>query len=118
MLSGWRLWFPGVASDGVSSTRGDSVVVVDNLETSELANICALLNDVRFKGRLTFYEMDITDKEAMEAKLLLDYKFDRVFNFACPASPDLYQRDPVKTLLTNVQGIYNLLCIAEKHGAR
>jgi UDP-glucuronate decarboxylase len=37
---------------------------------------------------------------------------------ACPASPVTYQKDPVKTLLTNVVGTHNLLEIAKRHNAR
>jgi UDP-glucuronate decarboxylase len=40
-----------------------------------------------------------------------------IFNFASPASPPDYQRDPVGTLLTNVVGAVNVLDLARRNGA-
>jgi UDP-glucuronate decarboxylase len=39
-------------------------------------------------------------------------------NFACPASPVHYQRNPVETLKTNVHGAINMLGLAKRTGAR
>jgi UDP-glucuronate decarboxylase len=43
---------------------------------------------------------------------------DVVFNLACPASPVLYQADPVFTWRTSVYGTDNLLGLARETGAR
>jgi UDP-glucuronate decarboxylase len=43
---------------------------------------------------------------------------DRIFNFACPASPVKYQLDPVGTVKTIVQGAINMLNLAKKTGTR
>lgn len=37
-----------------------------------------------------------------------------ILNFACPASPPLYQEDPVKTMMTCVAGTNNVLSIARR----
>ena len=34
--------------------------------------------------------------------------YDIVFNLACPASPDQYQKDPLKTFTTSVLGVMNI----------
>ncbi|MEO1009634.1 MAG: NAD-dependent epimerase/dehydratase family protein, partial [Planctomycetota bacterium] len=43
---------------------------------------------------------------------------DRVFNFACPASPKHYQFDPVQTVKTSVHGAINMLGLAKRTRAR
>ena len=48
----------------------------------------------------------------------IDVDVEGIFNFACPASPFQYQSDPVKTMITNVQGSINLLNLALKNDAR
>jgi UDP-glucuronate decarboxylase len=48
----------------------------------------------------------------------IDLQVDIILNLACPASPPAYQRDPIKTTLTSVLGIRNLLELARAKGAR
>ncbi|GHV24385.1 NAD-dependent dehydratase [Spirochaetia bacterium] len=43
---------------------------------------------------------------------------DRIFNFACPASPPHYQYDPVQTTKTSVHGAINMLGLAKRTRAR
>ncbi|NBU00081.1 MAG: SDR family oxidoreductase [Betaproteobacteria bacterium] len=43
---------------------------------------------------------------------------DRIFNFACPASPVHYQHDPVQTTKTSVHGAINMLGLAKRVKAR
>lgn len=45
-------------------------------------------------------------------------KFDWIFNLACPASPIWYQKDPIKTSLTNVSGAYESLELAKRFKSR
>ena len=45
-------------------------------------------------------------------------KVDAILNFACPASPVNYQKDPVRTIETNFLGMINLLHLANETGAR
>jgi UDP-glucuronate decarboxylase len=47
-----------------------------------------------------------------------DFDVDRIYHLACAASPPHYQRDPVHTTLTSVQGTYNALCLARRRDAR
>jgi nucleoside-diphosphate-sugar epimerase len=43
---------------------------------------------------------------------------DRIYNFACPASPGHYQYNPVKTVKTSVMGAINMLGLAKRVRAR
>lgn len=84
---------------------GNSVVCIDDLSTGSLENIKHLKGNPRFE----FIEADILDP--------IDIKVDKIFNFACPASPPKYQTDPIRTLKINVIGIMNLLELARRTGA-
>jgi UDP-glucuronate decarboxylase len=48
----------------------------------------------------------------------VDFKVDRIYNLACPASPPRYQDDPIRTIRTSVLGALNLVALAERTGAR
>lgn len=89
---------------------GYEVECWDNMLTGTHENLSMLKKSSSF----TFFLHDIVDPTPG-----LDFRdrFDVVFNLACPASPPIYQRDPVKTMLTSVVGTYNLLQIAESMGA-
>ena len=62
--------------------------------------------------RLVFEKRDIVDLHQY-----IDNRTDCIFNLACPASPPEYQKDPIKTMLTNVMGTRNLLEIATRCSA-
>ena len=92
--------------------QGHTIFCLDNLYTGRKKNIADLLDSDRFY----FIEGDICDCDG----LLLDgeNKFDRIYNLACPASPPAYQKEPIHTTMTCTVGMYNMLCIAQEHGAR
>jgi UDP-glucuronate decarboxylase len=48
----------------------------------------------------------------------LTMEVDEIFHLACPASPIHYQRNPVRTIRTAVQGTLNLLDVARDSSAR
>ena len=79
---------------------------MDNLYTGSEINIKHLLSNKRFK----FIEQDVTD--------CIDVDVDGIFNLACPASPVHYQKDPVRTIRTNIIGSLNLLELATKNKCR
>ena len=58
--------------------------------------------------------------ELIEADITVPLKLnvEGILNFACPASPIQYQVDPVRTMITNVQGSINLLRLALENNAR
>ena len=81
------------------------VICLDNLSTGRMINIEKLLSERNFR----FLEHDVCDP--------INLKVDKIFNFASPASPVHYQRDPVQTLKTNVLGTLNMLELARRTGA-
>ena len=85
---------------------GHRVVCLDNLETGSKRNIAHLEAHPRFR----FVEQDVQ----------APYKgdVDRIYNLACPASPPHYQRDPIRTMQTNVMGMTQMLELARRCGAR
>jgi UDP-glucuronate decarboxylase len=86
--------------------RGDDVLCVDNFYTGSKANVAHLLRQPSFE----LMRHDVTFPLYVEV--------DRIFNLACPASPIHYQRDPVQTTKTTVQGAINMLGLAKRVKAR
>lgn len=86
--------------------QGQDVLCVDNFYTSRRANIEDLLAHPRFE----FQRHDVNFPLYVEV--------DEIWNLACPASPIHYQKDPVMTIKTSVQGSINLLGLAKRVGAR
>lgn len=86
--------------------EGHDVIALDNLVTGQKSNIHDLLSLPNFE----FIRHDVTVPIFLEV--------DGIFNFACPASPVHYQRDPVQTLKTSVHGSINLLGMAKRTGAK
>ncbi|HOH30800.1 MAG TPA: GDP-mannose 4,6-dehydratase, partial [Candidatus Hydrogenedentes bacterium] len=86
--------------------RGEEVLCLDNFFTGRKANIAHLLGNPNFE----IVRHDVVNPIVIET--------DRIFNFACPASPVHYQHNPVKTIKTNVMGALNMLGVAKRVGAR
>lgn len=82
--------------------EGYEVLCLDNLYSGSLENISQFKSHPNF----TFIEHDI------EIPFETPNEIDLIYNFACPASPRFYQKDPLKTLRTNVLGAINLLELA------
>ncbi|MGB6907007.1 MAG: UDP-glucuronic acid decarboxylase family protein [Methyloceanibacter sp.] len=82
--------------------RGCQVLCVDNFFTGTRRNIDHLLDHKGFE----LLRHDITHPLFVEV--------DEIFNFACPASPIHYQKDPVQTTKTSVIGAINMLGLAKR----
>lgn len=82
--------------------QGHTVFGADNLLNSKLEN---LSSDVHF------LKHDVEDELSMTG-------LDRIYHLACPASPVHYQKRPIKTMLSNVLGTYNMLELAHRNKAR
>jgi len=85
---------------------GHEVIGVDNFFTGSKRNVKHNLRDDNFE----MIRHDVTFPLYVECDVIL--------NFACPASPVHYQRNPVETLKTNVHGAINMLGLAKRTGAR
>ncbi len=84
----------------------NEVLCVDNFYTGSRRNIQHLYADKNFE----FMRHDVT--------IPLFVEVDAIFNLACPASPVHYQRNPVQTIRTSVNGATNMLGLAKRTGAR
>ena len=82
------------------------VISVDNYYTGNPVNTALFKNDKNFE----FIRHDVNFPLYIEV--------DGIYNLACPASPIHYQKDPVQTLKTSVQGSINLLGLAKRTGAK
>jgi dTDP-glucose 4,6-dehydratase len=88
--------------------RGDEVVGVDNLSSSNGINLRHLENEARF----SFIRGDITEGIPVRGSV------DAVMNFASPASPPRYLAMPIQTLRTGSLGTENSLQFALENDAR
>ncbi len=86
--------------------EGHEVICLDDLFTGSRRNIDALLANRRFE----FVRHDVTQPMHIEC--------DEIYHLACPASPIHYQRNPVRTIRTCVQGTLNALELAREVRAR
>jgi UDP-glucuronate decarboxylase len=85
---------------------GHAVVCLDSCFTGSRSNIAHLLGHPRFE----FVRHDVCDPIRCES--------DEIYHLACPASPIHYQKDPVHTVRTCVQGMLNILDLARQTGAK
>ena len=86
--------------------RGDDVVCLDNFFTGKKQNIAHLFGHPRFE----LIRHDIVHPLFIEA--------EQIYNMACPASPEAYQFNPIKTIKTSTVGVVNVLGLAKRCRAR
>lgn len=86
--------------------RGDEVICLDNFFTGSRRNIRHLLEHPNFE----LIRHDIVHPVYLEV--------DRIFNLACPASPEAYQYNPIKTIKTSTVGMVNIMGLAKRCQAR
>lgn len=82
--------------------EGCAVTVLDDFYTGRRSNLDGL-------------DVEVLDRDVREP---IPGAYDWVFSLACPASPPHYQRDPLFTLTTSIDGIRRVLELAERCGAR
>ena len=81
--------------------QGHEVLCLDNFHTGSRLNLQQLPRD-----KLEIIRHNVEDPLHLEV--------DAIYNLACPASPVHYQRDPVRTIRTCVQGAINVLDLATR----
>lgn len=89
-------------------SEGHNVFCIDNLSTGKLSNIKHLKDEKNFH----FICCDIENMN------LYFNSIDEIYNLACPASPPAYQKDGIKTIMTNVVGMKNMLELAYMYNAK
>ena len=82
--------------------RGCEVLCADNFYTGTKLNVVEFLDNRCFE--LIRHDMCFP----------LYAEVDEIYNLACPASPVHYQRDPVQTIKTSVNGAINVLGLAKR----
>ena len=87
-------------------SSGNEVICLDNFYSSEKKNIFDLLENKNFE----LIRHDINFPFYVEV--------DEIYNLACPASPIHYQKDPVQTIKTSINGAINMLGLAKRTGAK
>lgn len=85
--------------------KENKVICLDNYSTGSKNNIENLLQYENFEA----IKADIRNP--------INVKVDKIFNLACPASPIHYQKDPIFTMTTCVNGTLNLLNLAKENDA-
>ena len=85
---------------------GENIICLDNLSSGSIENLKRWDNNPKFK----FIQGDILDKYIFE--------FDKLWHFACPASPKEYLKDPILTSRINFEGTLNLLNMARIRKAK
>ena len=89
---------------------GDHLVVIDALTYAGTRT-----NLLGIEGAITFVELDITDRSAVES-LLRDQSLDTVVNFAAESHNSLAVLDPSRFFRTNAWGTQQLLEAARQAG--
>ena len=91
--------------------RGDTVTILDNLSTGDVANVEHLLDS----GRVSFVEGSVTDAALVDR---LMRRADRCLHLASAVGVELVVEQPLETLLENVRGIDVVLESAARHNCR
>jgi dTDP-glucose 4,6-dehydratase len=85
-----------------------AVIAIDDLSSGKISNISNSTSNSKF----VFLEQNICDP------IILNESVDFVFNFASPASPPHYLKQPIHTLKTGSTGTQNAIDLALSHNAR
>lgn len=86
--------------------EGHRVYCIDDLSTGSIDNI----NELLWSGSFTFLKQDV--------RALPELDVDEIYNLACPASPQHYQRDEAETIMTCLLGADAVLRLAARTGAK
>src|SRR3989344_1463408 len=87
---------------------GHTVYCLDNFYSSTPQNIKHLSSNPSFH----------LIKHDILWPLDLGNSVEQIYNLACPASPPWYQKDPLLTIRTNTEGLFNVLDYAKSVGAK
>jgi UDP-glucuronate decarboxylase len=98
--------FLGAAVCARLLAQGRRVVALDDLSTGTAAAVAGFAADPNFR----LVRADARDPPDIAAA--------EVWNFACPADPTVWPRDPRFVLTSAVVGTDRLLALARRHGAR
>ena len=86
--------------------NGEEVICLDNFYTGKKENIQKWIGHPKFE----LIRHDITQPIQLEV--------ETIWHLACPASPNFYQKNPIKTLKTCFNGSINMLGLAKRLNAK
>lgn len=89
--------------------RGHHVICMDNFSTGNQYNISHLIPSPNFK----LLTHDITIPFDLD-----NITISQIYHLGCPASPQKYQKNPMKTIKTSIIGTLNILKIAKHQNAK
>ena len=85
---------------------GEEVICIDNFITGNEKNIRQWKNHPNFK----LIKHDITNP--------INIKVDKIWHLACPASPMIFNKDPIRTAKTSFLGTLNMLELAKSTNSK
>lgn len=88
----------------------NQVICVDNLISGSVASVDKFTVNKNF----CFYKLDISSQDFIDF-LSNEKDIQQIYNFACPASPSVYQRYPILTIKSCVDGLINILDYAKEN---
>lgn len=98
---------------------GREVVALDDFSTGTPENLAHHLENpkltIAYGDADKVQGVDVRDAVALDR---LGRNFDRIYHLACPASPPIYQRNPVRTLETGFWGTRQILQLASWNADR
>ena len=106
--------FIGTNLVGLLLKQGHIVIGIDNFSSSEKWKSEIYKDNPNYH----FFEVDITEKDALDGALGKFQKIDEIYNLACPASPPRYMSLSLETIRVNTEGMINILEIAKRYGAK
>jgi len=85
---------------------GEEVICIDNFISGDEKNIKQWKNHPKFK----LIKHDITNP--------INIKVDKIWHLACPASPMIFNKDPIRTAKTSFLGTLNMLELAKSSNSK
>jgi UDP-glucuronate decarboxylase len=89
--------------------EGHQVIGVDNFLTGQRVNLSGVLSNPNFQ---------LIEHDVVNPNIPFAGSVDQIYHLACPASPVAYQKEPIRTVKTNVVGTLNMLELALRLSAR
>ena len=86
--------------------EGEEVICLDNYFSGTKNNVSKWISNPKFE----LIRHDVTHP--------INLEIDKIWHFACPASPKSYQLNPIKTAKTSFLGTYNMLGLARRVNAK
>lgn len=96
--------------------QGHRVIVFDNFFTGRHENLARpIAENLQLAVRRDIGHLEVVRGDVCDP---MHFEVDEIYHLACPASPVHYQRNPVRTIKTCVEGTLHALELARETGAR